>query len=283
MNRIHEHTRGRTKNSKRYFFEIFLTLSLIAGTYSCERQTNWTLEESGKIPVIDAIITNELKNHEVYFYSSSTSLNQAPEGISGAEIILKAGTNTYTFSEKNDKAGVYISDEAFRGAAGIEYYLIVIYDNQSDTAKAELVAISKLQEMIIVNYDSAYRYVYYDDSSPSMTYLSYNWSNNTDFCEKYGSCAATQVFYTINLLDINQTFAPDKQIISFPKGTTLARAKYSLSDEHQRFIRSLLIETEWRGGIFDTEQGNVPTNFKHGVQGWFGVCMVLRDTLVFND
>jgi hypothetical protein len=84
----------------------------------------------------------------------------------------------------------------------------------------------------------------------------------------------------LNNIDIPEEFGPDKQEIWFPKGTILTRKKYSLSNEHQDFIRSLVIETQWRGGLFDIEQGNVPSNFKNGVRGWFGVCMVITDTMV---
>jgi hypothetical protein len=77
---------------------------------------------------------------------------------------------------------------------------------------------------------------------------------------------------------VAEEFGPAKQEIWFPAGTTLIRKKYSLTKSHQEFIRSLLIETEWRGGLFDMEQGNVLTNFSHGTRGWFAACMVISDT-----
>jgi hypothetical protein len=79
---------------------------------------------------------------------------------------------------------------------------------------------------------------------------------------------------------VNNIFGPAKDTIYFPAGTKIIRRKYSLSKEHQDFIRTLLIETEWRGGIFDVQQGNVLTNISNGARGFFAACMVLSDTTV---
>jgi hypothetical protein len=81
-------------------------------------------------------------------------------------------------------------------------------------------------------------------------------------------------------VDIIKEFAPAKQEVLFPEGTMVYRKKYSLSEDHQSFIRSLLIETEWRGGLFDVEHGNVQSNFTNGTLGYFGVCQVLSDSVL---
>jgi hypothetical protein len=257
-------------------WEIFFLLL----TVSCEKITTWDIQPSDRFPVVDCIITNELKYHELKLYLSSTGLNQQPEGISGAVITLTDGFNTLPFSEV--EAGRYISAEPFRASAGNEYRLAVFCQRISDTAFAEMVAVTALEAFEIVSYDNLFRFVYYSGSQPSMTEVFYDWSAVPDYCEDYGSCLASEVFYSLDNIDVSKMFAPDRIIIPFPRGTQIIRRKYSLCEDHQEFIRSLLLETDWRGGVFDVEQGNVPTNFSHGIRGWFAACMVLSDTTYFE-
>ena len=103
-----------------------------------------------------------------------------------------------------------------------------------------------------------------------------------EYCSSFGNCSATEYFYTLSTIDVNKTFAPTKEIIYFPSGTTLIRRKYSLSEKHQEFLRSLLMETEWTGGSFDVQHGNVKTNLSNGALGFFAVCMVLSDSTMIN-
>ena len=55
----------------------------------------------------------------------------------------------------------------------------------------------------------------------------------------------------------------------------MIQRKYSLSPQHEEFIRSLLVETQWHGGNFDIEEGNVHTNLSEGALGFFGACSVI--------
>jgi hypothetical protein len=125
-----------------------------------------------------------------------------------------------------------------------------------------------------------YSYINTEDTKPSMTEVTYDWSVDTSYCRTYGYCQAAETFYWLNNVDVNEAFSPEKEKIKFPKQTLIFRKKYSLTDEHQEFLRSLLIETEWRGGIFDVQQGNVLTNLTNGAIGYFAVCMVVSDTAV---
>jgi hypothetical protein len=91
-------------------------LILLLLTLSCEKMTTWDIQPSERFPVVDCIITNELKYQELRLYMSSTGLNQQPEGISGAVITLGDGLTTYSFAEV--EAGKYLSTVPFRASAG---------------------------------------------------------------------------------------------------------------------------------------------------------------------
>ena len=145
-----------------------------------------------------------------------------------------------------------------------------------------MTGIAPLEDIDIAPKDSLYRLVYHESQDASMMEVYYDWSAMPDYCTTYGYCEASEVYYTLDNIDAEKIFAPDRQIISFPEKTRIIRRKYSLSPAHQQFVRALLLETEWRGGLFDAEQGNVPTNFSHGIRGWFGACMVVSDTTHFK-
>ncbi len=184
--------------------------------------------------------------------------------------------------EDDTEAGKYVSVVPFRATAGIIYRLTISLGEKADTAYAEMFGITPLDDIDIAPKDSLYHLVYHESQDASMMEVYYDWSAMPDFCSKYGACEASEVFYTLDNIDAEKVFAPDRQIISFPEKTRIIRRKYSLSTAHQQFVRALLLETEWRGGLFDAEQGNVPTNFSHGLRGWFGACMVVSDTTDFK-
>ena len=84
--------------------------------------------------------------------------------------------------------------------------------------------------------------------------------------------------YTLSTIDVNQLFKPAVENLSFPAGAMVIRTKYSLSPDHERFLRSLLSETDWRGGWFDVMHGNLHTNLNNGAVGFFAACSVVQDT-----
>jgi len=245
---------------------------------SCEEKTTWELQSSDIFAVADCMLTNEMKQQELRLYHSSERLNELPDGISGAVVGISDGNQHVNFSEDGFEAGKYVSDIPFRASAGVVYMLTISLGEKADTAYAVMTGITPLEDIDIVRNDSLHRLVYHESQHASMMEVYYDWSVQPDFCAKHGSCEASEVFYTLDNIDAGKVFAPDRQIISFPEKTRIIRKKYSLSPAHQQFIRALLLETEWRGGLFDAEQGNVPTNFNHGVRGWFAACMVVTDT-----
>ena len=66
----------------------------------------------------------------------------------------------------------------------------------------------------------------------------------------------------------------------FPKGSSIIRKRYSVSEPYETFLRSLLSETEWRGGVFDIERANVNTNLSEGAIGFFAASTVVTDTTI---
>ena len=264
-------------NKRTYILLLLVLLKLL----SCEEETSWEIAPSEPVVVVDALITSEFASQVIYVYSSSSDLNKDSEGISGANLYITDGHNQFFFTESTDSAGKYIS-QPFIVVTNEIYTLVIEHEGFIDSAKAQIVPVSPLRDFEFDVDGELFRYQDPGSDLPSMTEVFYDWSNDVSYCDSFGACQAVEVFYTLNTVDLMEEFAPDKQKILFPKETWIYRKKYSLSDQHQEFVRGLLLETEWRGGLFDTEHGNIPTNFVNGARGWFGVCQVLTDSIFFD-
>jgi hypothetical protein len=62
--------------------------------------------------------------------------------------------------------------------------------------------------------------------------------------------------------------------------TKIIRTKYAVSPAYREFLRSMLSETEWHGGIFDVQPAPVGTNLSDGAIGFFAVTTIVSDTIV---
>jgi len=110
---------------------------------------------------------------------------------------------------------------------------------------------------------------------PAMWEVFLDWSKVQGFEQTDSlACQKRMLFYTLPTLDVSEIFAPEVEKISFPLGTRITQKRYALSPNHAEFIRTLLSETNWQGGLFCSTPANVLTNLSNGAIGYFGVCAV---------
>jgi hypothetical protein len=259
-----------------------LLLSLTCFIAGCEKEIPWTFQEdTNSRLVVDGIISNEIKPQCIKLSHTNSKKNQGWQPVSGASVRVRNSHASYEFTESDSVAGYYYS-EIFQAAVGDTFQLTITFESASYEASAEPVPVTPMQPAVYVKDDSTnlFRFNYTEEDQPSMTEVFYDWSSIPDYCTTYGNCYAQETFYSLNNVDVNELFSAPKQTIYFPAGTIFIRKKYSLSDAHQEFIRSLLMETDWSGGIFDVEHGNTKTNLSNGALGFFATCMVISDTTI---
>ena len=255
---------------------VWLILML---TFGCEEEIDKDIDlQVLNRYIVEANITNENKAHEVLIHHGTHDLNETSQPVTGAKVFIYNELDTFVCTE-DTIPGHYIT-EPFITAAGITYTLKFTHNGFTDSATATAIGVSKLGDISIAKTDSLYRYYFTGSEKPCKMEIQYSWQNDAAFTGYYGAPQAKEYFYKLNNIDVPAIFDPDKQIIKFPAGTTIIRRKYSLSPKHQEYLRHLLLETEWRGGIFDVEPGNIPSYFANGSLGFFGACMVLGDTTV---
>lgn len=260
-----------------YAIFILIFPLLITG---CEEEIEWNIKKDNTDKmVVDGILTNENKIQTISITHTIQELNAPKRPYSGLMVSVTDNIRDYPFKEDTNNPGSYLS-EPFRAVAGRVYELTIQTDSVTYNAKARAVAVTPLKEISIEkdNDSNFYTYSHIEDLKPSMIEVFYDWHSDTSFCREYGYSKAAETYYSLNNIDVSKAFSPEKLKIKFPSGTIISRKKYSLSDEHHDFLRSLLMETEWRGGVFDEQQGNVETNMTNGALGFFAVCMVVSDT-----
>jgi len=267
--------------------KLFTYLILIVLLASCEELSEHTLHtENHDFIVVDGMITNEVKFHTITLSKPVSQLNEKPQPVSGATVLVSSELQVYTFHEDSTDAGRYISDIQFTGIRNRTYSLLVTSGSDVYSAKAVLEPPVLLTEFIPLQYvkntdDDMYRIAKipsnYNPANYAMFEIMLDWSTAPGYENlNPDSCRAKLYYYTLPTIDVSEVFAPGTEKITFPAGTIMTQRRYSLTYEHALFFRALLLETTWSGGYFNTAPANIPTNMSEGAAGFFGACGVME-------
>ncbi len=251
---------------------------------ACEEPTSWDLNtKPTDLIVVEAQITNELKSHVVRLSGTIEGINEKPKPVSGATVAVGTEGTVTLFTEFPAGSGMYYSDTV-QAVVGKTYQLYINYNGKEYTAATRMVPVTPLKPLdyrMVDEENEFYELNYQDSNEPSKKEYWIGWGH----LQGYKDLPETETLaktwhYTLESIDVNQLFKPDKERILFPAGSVVLRRKYSMSEDQQAFYRTFLSETEWRGSIFDVQKGNVLTNLSEGAIGYFAVSTVVTDTTV---
>ncbi len=266
---------------------VILLLVFLLIHVSCEQEKiTWPLNNSpSDLIVVEGILTNEKIRHAIKLSKPYLEQNEIPEPISGATVYiitndsipLVIGTN-----ETVEGSGIYLTD-SIRAVANTLYTLVINYNSNEYRASAVQPPVEALGAISYKQVSDSTYTLNFISSGLDPNYIKHqiDWQS-TDECVNPDSCQALQIFYDLKNIDINEQFKPDQEVVVFPKGTTIIRKKYSVSDEYRAYLRGMLSETAWRGGLFDVYQANPPTNLSDGAIGFFAVSTVLSDITIIQ-
>jgi hypothetical protein len=262
--------------------KIWLYILIVVSFSACEKKTDWPLKtQQSNLIVVDGIITGELKTQSLKLTFPVTELNAAPFPVTGANILISNEDSVFTLKEQPAGSGLYKSTFPFRALEGKNYSLLIFYGEQVLSAKTNMVPASPFSFLVYEkNEDTGLFSISWVASSfstgdPSMWEVLLDWSKAPGYEHADSSkCNARLLFYTLSTLDVSEIFAPAVESVSFPAGTVINETRYSLTPEHAEFVREVLLETQWQGGLFNSIPANVPTNLSAGGAGFFAVCGV---------
>ena len=274
------------KHSRGLLFLPVIPLLLLT---SCEKTIDWPLDTNEpKVIVVEGVITNERKAHEVKISRPMADINGTPQPVSGALVFIlersNAGNNR-AIRLREDQPGRYLTDPTVRADSGRLYILKILYQGQEYSGDSRMVQVDSLNDLIyrkIPEHEFWYELNFVKTKKPTMVDYRLNWGHLPGFRDlPKEKTRAHIIYYTvIHYVDVNEIFQPAKESVPFPVGTRVYRRQYSMNREQEDFVRSLMAETEWRGGLFDVQPGNVRTNLEGGAVGYFSVSQVVADTSV---
>jgi hypothetical protein len=260
---------------------LFLT-GMILLLHGCVKETTWTLP--GELPeklIVDAIISDEVKTHRITLTYPVAELNQAPKPVSGAGVLISNEDSTWQLVENPAQSGIYCTPESFYTRLQKTYTLLISVAGKVYTAKTTMTGGEVFGELRYSrNEENDLYYVdwvanAFSTEKAAMWELLIDWSmvqgyEHLDSLENH----ARMLFYTLPTLDVSEVFAPMMQSVYFPAGTVITERRYSITPVHAEFIREMLLETNWTGGLFNVSPSNVNTNLSEGACGFFGACAV---------
>ncbi|RLD39688.1 MAG: hypothetical protein DRJ15_06730 [Bacteroidetes bacterium] len=267
---------------------VWIHIALLLILSACVKEADWSVPENGNnYIVVDGIITSEAKTQYIFIHNNKAGLNDATIPISGAVVIISNEVATYQLYEDAEEAGRYITDSIVAAQLDKNYSLLIFYQEKIFSAQAYMVTGKAFPELSYKKNDDDELYSIdyvassFETEDPAMWEILVDWSSVPGYeNENLDDCMKKMLFYTLPTLDVSQVFAPALEQISFPAGSKIDQRRYSLTPEHAAFVRSLLLETSWQGGVFPSDPANVSTNLSDGALGFFGVCAVNSLSLI---
>jgi len=272
----------RSLNEKKLMQKILTYLFMFVLLVSCQKQVSWPITDQNlNLVIVDGIITDENKIQSVKIYYSINQLNEVPVPVTSAIVSISNEDSTWTLAEESGNPGNYQTASAFPALLEKHYTLLIFKDEKVYSAKASIVPGTEFKELTYSKNDNDNLYHLdwvaeaFNADQPAMWEIIIDWSMVPGYEEiDPSSCRARLKYYTLPTLDVSEIFAPEMEKISFPAGTQITEQRYSLTTEHAQFLRTLLLETNWQGGLFDSAPSNGISNLSEGAFGFFGVCAV---------
>lgn len=260
-----------------FFYSI-----LIFFLFNCEERIDEvpTTRDSNQL-VVEAMLTNENTNHKVKLSHPYQQINGTPATATGAVVVIVEGSNkVFPLVESPMGSGEYFTEKMI-AVFGRTYTLLIRYNGKEYFAQARSVPVEALQP---VNYEKVSEENYQlvlTNSGADPNYVEHRISwGNTPACTGVNSCQGLIIYYDLKTIDVQEIYKPDKIGFSFPENSIVVRTKFSVAPEYKDYLRSVLSETEWRGGIFDVQRANAKGNISGGAVGFFAVSSVVSDTTI---
>ncbi|MGD0709667.1 MAG: DUF4249 family protein [Bacteroidales bacterium] len=260
---------------KKTIFYIIIIILLS----SCEKKVDWLLQNGDtNLIIVDGIITDQDTTQSIKLSFPVTKLNAIPTPVTGATVIVSNEDGSYPMEENPANSGIYQTTNDSVRKPGENYTLSIKYNNKNYTATTTMLpGIYPQTDSIVPDKNDSLYHISTGNNYDAVNYAMYeiliDWSKNHKQLLTPDS-SARLLYYTLPTIDESELFPPNTQSVSFPVGTVITIKRYSLTLAYAQYIRALLLETTWQGGLFDTEHANLPTNLSNGAVGFFATCGV---------
>ncbi len=223
---------------------------------------------------VEGMITNEAKPHIVRLRFSRLAVSGASaNSVTGARVSISDGENTFLLQEIAD--GVYATEPTVKGEVGKTYTLTIEYNGSTFTASDVMPAPVEFDEGDNVfvfdkyffgspsrGFTISYPLVTYGAEKPVKTEL-------TVLPVSPNANGGRSSYYYFPGIDSEGLIPTTATPLEFAFGDTIQQKKIAISDDHYRFVRAVLLETKYYGGVLSSVPANVQTNVSNGAVGFF--------------
>jgi hypothetical protein len=254
---------------------------------SCVKEAVWEPEAAPPdMLVVDALLTDEIREQTIFLGRPVSGPNEVPQPVTGATVLVSNEDSSWQFREDSLNPGNYLTPAWFSTKPGKTYTLLISLNDRIFSARSSQLPSSPFTEL---KYSRADNGLYYIDwvanafsaGDASMWEILIDWSVVPGYeNQPPEKTHARLLFYSLPTLDVSEIFAPRMEQTLFPVGALITERRYSLNSSHAAFIREMLLETNWTGGLFAVAPANLSTNLSSGATGYFGTCGVYELSLV---
>ena len=232
--------------------------------------------------VVDAWITNEPGNQKVILTKTTSYFhNQPAPRATGGVVTLSAGNEVFSLVEK--EKGDYRLPDDFVGREGTTYTLKIILDGITYESSATLNPVTPIDSLgYTLEFNEADNYVvllYAQEPEGVGDYYLFRTFKN-------GSLIADTLrnadFASDEFVDGNYIGGVEIGYEDLKIGDMAYIEVLSISEEANDFFLAIMLETDWRGGPFDTPPANIPTNISNGALGFFNASAIVRDSILIE-
>jgi hypothetical protein len=230
--------------------------------------------------VVEGIITNERLNHKIKLSLPYRDQNGKIKPVSGSLLKITDGEDTVMLTEIPSGSGEYYTPSG-RAVFGKTYTLIIEHQGKIFFASDSGEPVAPLPEISFAENNGNFSLIN-NPSGEEPNFIDHRitW-RHTPACE--GECEGSVIYYDLKTVDVNEFYKPRNEKFTFPENTIIIRKKFSVSPAFKAYLRAMMSETTWRGGVFDVERDNVPTNLSEGATGFFAVSTVVSDTTIVKN
>lgn len=245
---------------------------------------------------IDATVTNEFKQHQVFIASTHNIEENEFQGKSGAEIFIEFNDTIINFIESDTLPGFYHSDIDFLGIPGTTYEIkISNIDGDEDGVLDTYEASSQMGKELLID-SVGYEYIKdweavalkcYAWDPPETNYYNFKaWRNDTlttDTIIEYG--ATDDTFFNGNYTNgIPCLYFQDEYKDEYvKKGDKLTLGIENIDKAYYTYINSCINEYYGYNPMFGGMPANVESNFTNGALGIFKVYTISKASVIVKE
>lgn len=261
-----------------------LVVILIAGIValsSCTKRIDIDLNtlENQRL-VVEGWVTNQMQQHQVELTLTTDYFDtQVPPPAINALVTISDGSQTWNLTE--EEPGIYRTPE-FAGEFGKTYTLNIDWSDENYTASSLLREVAPIDSMDFEYIDPLEEFGFEGDPWFDLLLWTYELEGEGDSYfwnievngEPIRESLSDLSFVNDDLYDGNPISGIPVDALTYEEeaveGDHIYIEQWNIGREAYDIFEAIMIETNWRGGLFDTPPANVQSNISNGALGYFG-------------